>query len=439
MKYTDVAVVGAGSVGVACAYYLKQFSPGLKVTLIDSHAPLTLTSAHSGENYRNWWPHPTMKRFIDRSLDLLETIESHSGRSMRQNARGYLLCTASKHPDALLDNLNATFGRAVRFHRSMHSIEKDSVDGVDVLQGKTLIGNCYPQLGQHAQTLVHIRRGGALDSQLLANTMLEQYAQLNGDRISGKVVGVERDDNFKIDITSNNQTTVLRCQYMVNAAGPFAIALSQMLGVSLPLSNVLQQKVSFEDSAGVIPRALPFTIDLDPIALSWSDEERALLSADKAMQFYTGTMPGAIHCRPEGQGQWVKLGWAFNTEASRAVREPVLNDEFPEIVLRGASRLHPGLQRYVGAFPGRSVHYGGFYTMTDENWPLIGNTDVPGYLLATGLSGFGSMAACATGELVASLVTGDQVESYSDDLSLARYANRALMHEIAVLGDKGLL
>ena len=53
-SHTDVAVVGAGSIGIAVAYYIKQQQPGLNVTLIDSEQPMSLTSAASGENYRNW-------------------------------------------------------------------------------------------------------------------------------------------------------------------------------------------------------------------------------------------------------------------------------------------------------------------------------------------------------------------------------------------------
>ena len=40
--------------------------------LIDAGQPMGLTSAASGENYRNWWPHPVMTEFTDRSIALME-------------------------------------------------------------------------------------------------------------------------------------------------------------------------------------------------------------------------------------------------------------------------------------------------------------------------------------------------------------------------------
>jgi hypothetical protein len=36
-----------------------------------------------------------------------------------------------------------------------------------------------------------------------------------------------------------------------------------MLGEDLPVDNVFQQKVAFEDRLGAIPRDMPFSIDLD--------------------------------------------------------------------------------------------------------------------------------------------------------------------------------
>jgi hypothetical protein len=50
---------------------------------------------------------------------------------------------------------------------------------------------------------------------------------------------------------------------------------------------------------------------------------------------------------------------------------PELNDEFPEVVLRGAARLNPALKAYYGTLPKNTRHYGGYYTLTDENWPLV--------------------------------------------------------------------
>ena len=57
---TDVAIIGAGSVGIAVAYYLVVDHGLTDIVLVEAGDPMALTSAQSGENYRNWWPHPVM-------------------------------------------------------------------------------------------------------------------------------------------------------------------------------------------------------------------------------------------------------------------------------------------------------------------------------------------------------------------------------------------
>jgi glycine/D-amino acid oxidase-like deaminating enzyme len=152
-------------------------------------------------------------------------------------------------------------------------------------------------------------------------------------------------------------------------------------------------------------------------------------------------MPGSIHCRPDGgdHGEWIRLGWAFNTAPTEPVREPELTPYFPEIVLRAASRLQPALRQYLGALPRDRVHYGGYYPMTRENWPLIGAAKTPGMFLAAALSGFGTMSACAAGDLCARAVVGAPAPPFASALSLGRYENKPLMDELERSRSRGLL
>jgi glycine/D-amino acid oxidase-like deaminating enzyme len=222
---------------------------------------------------------------------------------------------------------------------------------------------------------------------------------------------------------------------IINAAGPFVADIADMLGIDLPVSNQLQQKIAFPDTQNVIPRTQPFSIDLDPQIIDWEQDEIELMAQDREFSWLTKKLPGAIHSRPEGgdHGNWVKLGWAFNEVPVEASFEPILDDFYPEIVLRGAARLNPALKAYYGKLPRKTVHYGGYYNMTEENWPLIGNTDVEGFYVNGAMSGFGTMAACASGELCAQWVLGKDKPDYADALSLARYKNQDFMDQLRSL------
>ncbi len=175
--------------------------------------------------------------------------------------------------------------------------------------------------------------------------------------------------------------------------------------------------------------------------MDWTIEERELLASDPDNVWLTTKMLGSIHCRPDGgdSGNWIKLGWAFNQVEDLPTRTPELNDAFPEIVIRGAARLNPSLKQYYGRFPRGMHHYGGYYTLTDENWPLIGEMDVKDSFVVGAMSGFGTMAACAAGDLCARLITDQAVPGFARSLSLKRYDDPVLMSELKAQSSRGIL
>ncbi|MDA9010013.1 hypothetical protein N9J58_00035 [bacterium] len=61
----------------------------------------------------------------------------------------------------------------------------------------------------------------------------------------------------------------------------------------------------------------------------------------------------------------LKISWVYNETPATATWEPPLDDNFPDIVLRGAARLNPKLRDYYGQLPRTMHHYGGWYSMTD--------------------------------------------------------------------------
>lgn len=437
--------------GISTAHYLKKMSPGLDVTLVDSGPPMGLTSAQSGENYRNWWPHPIMTAFTNRSIEPMEEIANETGNVINLTRRGYSLVTRSDNTDDLMEELARGYADAVegsiRFHdrtsKELYFLSESAdwrlaPSGVDVITDVDLIRNKFPSYDHTVCTLVHIRRAGSLSGQQLGQYMLERFRESGGKRIIGEVSEITASNGFRVRVGPHSE---LGAERVVNAAGPFVNEIAQMLGTQLPIKNTLQQKLAFEDKWGVIPRNMPFSIDLDSQLIDWSNEELELLGSAPELKWLTEKMPGAIHCRPDGgdQGRWIKMGWAFNDTPTDAIREPMLTPTFPEIVLRGASRLNPGLKKYQGRLFRSARHYGGYYTLTKENWPLVGEMEIENTFVVGALSGFGTMSACAAGELCASWVLGGEKPHYASALSFDRYNNQELMAEMNALSSKGIL
>lgn len=97
-RSVDVVIAGCGIAGVSAAYFLST-NLGLRhILLVDPVPPLSLTTDHSTECYRNWWPGPDagMVGLMNRSIDLLEELAMRSGNAFHLNRRGYLYVTADR-------------------------------------------------------------------------------------------------------------------------------------------------------------------------------------------------------------------------------------------------------------------------------------------------------------------------------------------------------
>lgn len=451
---TDIAIVGAGNIGIAVAYYLVTRHGARRVVLLDPGDPMALTSAQSGENYRNWWPHPAMTAYTDHAIDLLEEIARASGNRIHMNRRGYALATRREDPEDLIGELHRGYGdRAasrIRIHESgsagsyQPAVSADwasAPDGVDVLVDRSLIRAHFPSLSPDVATILHIRRAGDISGQQLGQFMLEAVRAAGGRLRRARVTAIQGGSPFTLSLEDGDGPSTLRADRLVNAAGPHFAAIAALLGEDLPVTCVFQQKVAFEDRDGAIPRDLPFTIDLDGQELAWTDEERAELSSEPETAALLRPMPGGIHRRPEGGegSRWIKLGWAYNIMPSDPAGEPPIDSNFPDVVIRGASRLSPALRTYLGRLPRDARHYGGYYAMTPENWPLIGPMRTPGAFMAGALSGFGSMAATATGVICAAWVADAERPDYATSFTLGRYDDEALMADLRAAASKGVL
>ncbi|AZO80588.1 MULTISPECIES: FAD-binding oxidoreductase [unclassified Bosea (in: a-proteobacteria)] len=453
-RSTEVAVVGAGIVGIACAYYLVKQHGIANVVLIDPRDPMSLTSAQSGENYRNWWPHPVMTAYTDHSIDLMEAIARESSERINMTRRGYALVTRRSLPEDLIEDLHRGYSaspdRPIRVHEAgsagsysppVSAHWQKAPQGVDVLCDPDLIQATFPSWAKDIRTVLHIRRAGSISGQQLGQYMLEAIRTAGGKLIRGEVSAIEGTAPFALRVSTADGSFALRADRLVNAAGPFFADVAAMLGETLPVTCVFQQKISFEDREQAIPRDMPFTIDLDGQEIAWSEEEREILSEDAEAAKLLRPMPGGVHCRPDGaeDGKWIKLGWAYNERPADPHEEDPTDSQFPDSVIRAASRLHPKLEAYIGRLPRGAHHYGGYYAMTAENWPLIGPMKTPGAFMAGALSGFGTMAACSTGSVCAAWVAGGELPAYARPLSLARYDDTALMAELAALSSRGVL
>ena len=446
----DVVICGAGIAGVAAAHYLSR--AGIRnILLLDERPPLSLTSDRSTECYRNWWPDPEMLRLMNRSIDLMEILAEESGNVFRMNRRGYLYVTGDETQipelEAAAREISSLGAGPIRVHSTPDSSYqpshpesfRDQPAGADLLVGTELIRKYFPYLTERAVAALHVRRAGWLSAQQLGMYLLET-ARAGGVRFeSARVTGVQIRGGCVAGVALATGERV-DSPLFIDAAGPYLQEVGRLLGIDLPVHTELHLKAAIKDPLRVVGRDAPLLIWTDPQTLPWEEEERLALAEDDETRWLTQSFPAGVHTRPEGgeENQTILMLWEYQTRVMDPVWPPALDEQYPEVALRGLATMLPRMQEYFARMP-RPQLDGGYYTKTRENRPLVGPAGLDGAYVLGAVSGYGIMSACGVGELLAAHVTGAALPSYAPAFSLARYEDPDYQKSLEHWGDKGQL
>lgn len=449
-RTADIVICGAGITGVAAAHFLSKAGIG-NILLVDERPPLSFTSDRSTECYRNWWPDPEMLALMNRSIDLMEAFADESGNVFRMNRRGYLYVTADESKVADWETAaraTSIWGAGpMRVHSStICSYEPAPVEGfhdqptgADLLIGNELIHKYFPYLTARAIAALHVRRAGWLSAQQLGMYLLET-ARTRGTRFeSGRVTGVDVVGGRVTGVRLSSGERV-DSPLFINAAGPYLREVGKLLGVDLPVHTELHLKAAIKDPLGVVGREAPLLIWSDQQLLPWEEAERAALAEDDETRWLTEPFPSGVHTRPEGAGesQTILMLWEYQTKLREPVWPPNLDEQYPEVALRGLTAMLPRMQEYFNRMP-RPQLDGGYYTKTRENRPLVGPMGVDGAYVIGAVSGYGIMSACGVGELLNTHITGTELPSYAKVFELSRYADIGYTKSLEDWRDNGQL
>ena len=419
-KSARVAICGAGIAGVATAYYLLQKANDIEVILIDKNQPLSFTTSKSGENFRDFWPQECMYQFISHSIHLMDELRYQYGNDSFDMIRsGYNFISHKKESSIFEIAPERYFNR-----------------GLEEINDQFVIRTEYPYLDKKIGKIVTIKNAGKIDVYAMGRLLITEAAKRGSKHMKGEILDiVKKDSNFQILLDSKE---TINADKIVIATGPFVNHVSRMVGLHFPITNTLQRKIIIPDPKNIIPPNMPFSIYADSQYLEWTNEEADFFASTDEYKWLLQNFPGGLHIKPEGEG--IKIGWAFNTSEDKPMWNSSNMDIFPQLVLKGASSFIPGLSDYEESIPVPIVDYAGYYTRTKENWPLIGPTSKQNVFVIGALSGFGTMAACAAGELCASYILSEtELPDYSTYFHPNRYQNPKIVKELEASGNDGQL
>lgn len=356
----DVVIIGAGSVGVPAALAIAR--AGMKVLVLDRFASFGQGSNKSAiGGIRATHSDPAKIRIGMRSLEIASTWEEAYGQDIEWVKGGYSFVAYREKEERTLKELLAIqhdYGLNIDWY------DKDELlEIVPSLNPDGLIGGTFSPDDGHCSPL------------LLNYAMYEEARRAGAEfRFRERVIGIDAPEGRVRAVRTDKGT--YEAQVVVNAAGGWANEIGKLVGLDHPV-----QPDSHE--AGITEPVAPF---LSPMVV---DIRPAPGSANYYFfQHRTGQVVFCITPDPPIPG--------FDRRETSA---------FLPMVSRRMVNLMPKLLNLRVRRTWR-----GLYPMSPDGSPLVGwSREVEGYLMAIGMCGQGFMLGPGLGELLARMVTQDEL------------------------------
>jgi sarcosine oxidase subunit beta len=375
-KTADVVIIGGGIVGLSIAYYLALKKAGRVVLYEKGQLGEGSTSRCVG-GIRTQFSTEINIRFSLESLKTFEEFKEEFGVAPEFRRIGYLfLATTERETETFKENikLQKKFGVPVEYLSSEEIGSRWSYLRVDDVLGGTFC---------------------AWDGYAGPNEILSGFA--SGAKRAGvrihegmEVTGIstEKGRIRSIKTTDGEVSTSV----VVNAGGPYAASIGEMIGVKIPVKPLRRQ----------IFITAPFHLTDHPIPLT--------------IDFHRGW-----YFRQEGDGYL--LSGPLDAEPSFN-----LNTEYEAMVEASENAVYrvPSLEKARIA-----RGWAGLYEISPDHHAILGGVPgVEGFVVANGFSGHGFQHSPAVGKVISELIVdGKALTIDISSLSIERFEKGELMSE----------
>jgi sarcosine oxidase subunit beta len=374
--HADVTIVGAGIIGLFCAYFLAR--RGLKVVVLERKTPGSGSSTRNGGGVRSQWGTATNIQLSVLSQPYWAEFEDRFGVDVGLRRIGYLFLA----PNA--DGLQELRRQVALQHR--FGVGSEILTAGDIatrwpsLAGLEVAGATFCAtdgfLNQHR--VIH----AVIQAVEAAGVTIESGTDVSGIEMkAGRITAVR------------TPAGTIKTEVVVNSAGGWAPSLAEQIGVPVPIRSRRVQLLLARPGRS-LPGDLPWLIDL----------------------------LGQVHLRQDVDGRAQVGGFlgtdetvdpnSFDHDADRTWIDAVLEQT----------------DRRFGIQIDRTTvidSWAGIYPSTPDQHPIIDRGDA-GMVIVGGFAGAGLMHAPAAGLIATELIVDGNVRSIDPaDVSLARFSGPA--------------
>jgi glycine/D-amino acid oxidase-like deaminating enzyme len=359
IRRAEVVIIGGGVTGASIAFHLA--AAGVRdVVLLERKSLASGGTGWSVGIVRQLYPTPETSQMVVRSLAVFQNFRDAVG-----GESGYVQCgVVIGVSDAMRLKLEETITRQRSFGVRADVLEPSQLTDIEPrINGEHLGAVLYePQSGYGDPTAV---TAGYAAAARRAGVRIEQGVEVVAIRTArDHVTGVETAAGDRVD-----------APVVVNAAGLWSGAVARMAGIALPIVVGRHPVFVVERDAGF---GRPHLVYLDLAGGSYARPETGGLTL-------TGSLTDDETQHPielEQLGADASLGEAADVLERTGRAIPRLAD----------ARYRRG---WVGAFD-----------ITPDWMPILDESPVRGFWIATGMSGHGFKLSPAVGEMMAALITG---------------------------------
>lgn len=383
MPSYQVAIVGAGAIGLACARALALAGAGPVAVFDANDGPGQGSTSRAAGGMRAQWSSPLNIQLALFTIEGYLAINRETGELPSLVEAGYLFLAGDE--------------RSERYLEQAHQVQRRCGVDVQLLSAAEAL-ELAPYVRAEGLRRASFRARDCLfDPHEIATTLYRQARDLGVEMHLGARVTALAGGGSGFTIAT--QSSEFEATWLVNAAGPFAAGVARLLGVEVPVVPYRRNAAVTEAIEGLPPR-IPMCVDLD-----------------------TGLLT-----RREGPGCAIMYS---NPDDPPSTSTAFDFEYLDQVAMRAANRF-PFLE--TASIDTRKC-WAGLYPETADHHAIIGPAPgLPRFLQCGGFGGHGVMQSLAAGQAIAELVTRGRCETFDlRPLRVERFAEGDLTRELAVL------
>lgn len=353
----DAVIIGGGSTGLSIGYFLSKL--GVKnITILEKSYVGSGSTGRCGTGIRAQFGDEPTIRMMKRAEKRWNEMTKELGFSFRQTGYLYLLYSEEElRQYKKMKKLQNSLGVPTQILSPDEAKELCELIDVSNVRGASF----NPEDGKaHPFEVVAGFKRYFQEDELELNERTE-------------VTGIQLKNEGKVKIVNTTEGSY-KTEILVNAAGGWAPQIGEMMGIEIPVEPYKHQAIITE----------PFEEgSIKPVVISMKHEDAYLTQTER------GGIIGGIGTK-EGETPTYDM------------RETL---EFEERISKAFGTMIPSL-KYARILK----HWAGYYAMSPDGNPLLGEYRVPGHYLAAGFSGHGYMMAPSVGEALAEVINGGKTD-----------------------------